>query len=57
MFNDFHRLTQQGAGLIDAYAAIHATTIISKGELILNDTANFVGECVDLANLLIYSLN
>ena len=34
-------VTQQGAGLINAYDALHATTILSKGELLLNDTANF----------------
>lgn len=36
-----HTVTQQGAGLIQAYKAIHTTTIISPGELLLNDTANF----------------
>ena len=34
-------LTQQGAGLIDVYVAIHTTTIASPGELILNDTTYF----------------
>ena len=34
-------LTQQGAGLIDVYQAIHTTTIVSPGELILNDTTHF----------------
>ncbi|KIM45535.1 hypothetical protein M413DRAFT_343058 [Hebeloma cylindrosporum] len=34
-------LTQQGAGLINVFNAIHSTTIVSPGELILNDTANF----------------
>lgn len=34
-------VTQQGAGLINVFDALHATTILSKGELILNDTANF----------------
>ncbi|KAG6919367.1 hypothetical protein DXG01_006916 [Tephrocybe rancida] len=34
-------VTQQGAGLIDVYKAIHTTTIVSPGELILNDTAHF----------------
>jgi len=32
---------QQGAGLINVFDAIHATTIVSPGELILNDTAHF----------------
>jgi len=36
-------LTQQGAGLINVYDAIHATTIVSPTELILNDTAHFAG--------------
>ncbi|KAK0462602.1 subtilisin-like protease [Desarmillaria tabescens] len=36
-------VTQQGAGLINVYNAIHTTTIVSPGELILNDTANFQG--------------
>ncbi|KAJ7248783.1 subtilisin-like protease [Mycena rebaudengoi] len=34
-------VTQQGAGLIQAYDAIFATTILSRTELILNDTAHF----------------
>ncbi|KAF8893560.1 subtilisin-like protease [Infundibulicybe gibba] len=34
-------VTQQGAGLINVFNAIHATTIVSPGELILNDTAHF----------------
>ncbi|KAK7053167.1 hypothetical protein VNI00_003786 [Paramarasmius palmivorus] len=37
-------LTQQGAGLINVYNALHSTTFVSPGELILNDTAHFVGE-------------
>ncbi|KAF4621066.1 hypothetical protein D9613_000162 [Agrocybe pediades] len=36
-------LTQAGAGLIQAYDAVHATTIISPSELVLNDTAHFKG--------------
>lgn len=36
-------VTQQGAGLVQAYAAIFTTTILSPAELILNDTANFAG--------------
>jgi subtilisin family serine protease len=39
-------VTQQGAGLINVYDALHATTILSKGELILNDTASFNPEYV-----------
>ncbi|PBK73462.1 pyrolysin [Armillaria solidipes] len=36
-------VTQQGAGLINVYNAVHSTTIVSPGELILNDTAHFQG--------------
>lgn len=35
-------LTQQGAGLINVYAAINTTTILSPTELHLNSTAHFV---------------
>ncbi|PPR04383.1 hypothetical protein CVT26_004221 [Gymnopilus dilepis] len=34
-------LTQQGAGLVQVFNALHTKTIVSTGELILNDTANF----------------
>lgn len=34
-------VTQQGAGLVDAFKAIHADVIISPAELITNDTAHF----------------
>ena len=34
-------LTQQGSGLINVYDALFATTSVSTGQLILNDTANF----------------
>ncbi|KAF9010760.1 pyrolysin [Cyathus striatus] len=34
-------VTQQGSGLINVFDAIHATTIVSPGELILNDTAHY----------------
>jgi hypothetical protein len=34
-------VTQQGAGLINVFDAIHATTIVLSGALILNDTAHF----------------
>ncbi len=37
-------LSQQGAGLIDGYAAAHTTTIVSPGQLLLNDTAYFTPE-------------
>ncbi|KAL0956650.1 hypothetical protein HGRIS_002782 [Hohenbuehelia grisea] len=36
-------LTQQGAGLINVFDAIHTTTIVSPAELVLNDTAHFKG--------------
>jgi subtilisin family serine protease len=32
---------QQGAGLVNVFRAIHATTIISPAELVLNDTTHF----------------
>ncbi|TEB21711.1 pyrolysin [Coprinellus micaceus] len=34
-------LIHQGAGLINVYDAFHSTTLLSTGELVLNDTANF----------------
>lgn len=34
-------VTQQGAGLINVYDAVHATTIVTPSQLILNDTAHF----------------
>jgi subtilisin family serine protease len=37
-------VTQQGAGLINVFDAIHATTIISPSQLILNDTAHLNGQ-------------
>ncbi|KAL0572699.1 hypothetical protein V5O48_009273 [Marasmius crinis-equi] len=37
-------LAQQGAGLLNVSNAAHTTTIVSPGELILNDTAHFHGE-------------
>ncbi|KAI0063549.1 pyrolysin [Artomyces pyxidatus] len=36
--------TQQGAGLVDVFTAIHSETLLSPGELILNDTAHYKGE-------------
>ena len=36
-------VAQQGAGLVDAFTAITTDIIVSPGELILNDTANFQG--------------
>lgn len=33
--------SQQGAGLINVFDAVHATTIVSPGELSLNDTTHF----------------
>lgn len=40
-------VSQQGAGLINAYDAIHSTTLVSPGELVLNDTAHFASTYVD----------
>ena len=34
-------LTQQGAGLINVFNALHFETVVSPGELILNDTTQF----------------
>ena len=39
----FDTVTKAGAGLIDVYKAIHSKTLVSPGELILNDTAHFQG--------------
>ena len=36
-------VTQQGAGLVSVFDAAHTTTIVSPGELLLNDTAFFKG--------------
>ncbi|RPD78695.1 subtilisin-like protease [Lentinus tigrinus ALCF2SS1-7] len=36
-------VTQQGAGLVDAFRAIHADVLVSPTELITNDTAHFRG--------------
>lgn len=36
-------VTQQGAGLVNVFQAVHATTVISPGSLQLNDTAHFNG--------------
>ncbi|KAK1224337.1 hypothetical protein PQX77_012766 [Marasmius sp. AFHP31] len=34
---------QQGAGMVDAFAAVTTQTFVSPGELLLNDTRNFKG--------------
>lgn len=36
-------VTQQGAGLINVFNAIHTDTLVTPGEFLLNDTAHFVG--------------
>lgn len=36
-------LTAQGAGLINVYNAVHYTTAVSPGEILLNDTTHFKG--------------
>jgi hypothetical protein len=40
----FDTLSKTGAGLINVYKAIHSATLVSPGELILNDTAHFQGK-------------
>ncbi|KZT62014.1 subtilisin-like protease [Calocera cornea HHB12733] len=35
---------QQGSGLINVWNAIHYSTLLTPGELLLNDTANFKGD-------------
>ncbi|KAL0572698.1 hypothetical protein V5O48_009272 [Marasmius crinis-equi] len=37
-------LTQQGAGLVNVFSAVHSTTLVAPGELVLNDTAHFKGQ-------------
>ncbi|TFK18826.1 peptidase [Coprinopsis marcescibilis] len=37
----FQTAIMQGAGLVDVYRAVHATTLVSPGELLLNDTTHF----------------
>ena len=39
-------VAQQGAGLIQVHDALRFTTIVTPGELILNDTAHFQGALV-----------
>ncbi|PBK73461.1 subtilisin-like protease [Armillaria solidipes] len=39
----YQTVTQQGAGLINVYDAIHFATTLNQGELILNDTTHFQG--------------
>ena len=34
---------QQGAGLVNAFSALTTNIVVSPGEFLLNDTANFVG--------------
>ncbi|KAI0049877.1 subtilisin-like protease [Auriscalpium vulgare] len=36
-------VTQQGAGLVDVFTAIHTETLVTPGQLVLNDTANYKG--------------
>jgi hypothetical protein len=42
--------TQQGAGLIQVYDALFGTTLLSRTELILNDTAHFAGPYVPFSS-------
>jgi hypothetical protein len=39
-------VAQQGAGLIQVHNALRYTTIVTPGEIILNDTARFHGTSV-----------
>lgn len=34
-------VAMQGAGLVNAFDAIHSDIVVSPGEFLLNDTANF----------------
>ena len=36
-------VAQQGAGLVNAFSALTTNIVVSPGEFLLNDTANFVG--------------
>jgi len=36
----FQTLSQQGAGLLNTFNAVHTTTIVTPGQLLLNDTAH-----------------
>lgn len=40
----YQTVSQQGAGLVNVYNAIHYKTAVSPGELLLNDTVHFAGE-------------
>jgi len=40
----FDTASKAGAGLINVYKAIHSKTIVSPGELVLNDTTHFQGK-------------
>ncbi|KAM0450192.1 hypothetical protein ACHAO4_006612 [Trichoderma viride] len=42
LYNDLAPVAQQGAGLAQAYDAIHATTTLSVSSISLNDTDHFV---------------
>lgn len=42
-------LSVQGAGLISAFDAAHTTTIVSPGQLTLNDTAHSNYMCVEFS--------
>lgn len=41
-YNDLAPVAQQGAGLVQAYDAVHATTTLSVSSISLNDTDHFV---------------
>ena len=44
--NPLQTAAQQGAGLIQVHNALRYTTVVTPGELVLNDTAHFQGRSV-----------
>jgi subtilisin family serine protease len=54
--NSLQTAAQQGAGLIQVHNALRYTTVVTPGELILNDTAHFQGRSVNIYNLFIHRL-
>ena len=50
-------VAQQGAGLIQVYNALRYSTVVTPGEIILNDTAHFSGTSVNIDHQSIHILN
>ena len=50
-------VAQQGAGLIQVHNALRYSTVVTPGEVILNDTAHFRGTSVNIDHRSIYRLN